>query len=359
MYINEWYVMAQSEELTDQPLQVKALGQKFALFRDSHGNAHCLANVCVHRGGSLSSGKIKGDCLQCPYHGLQYDGDGICRFIPTLPEGATIPDRAKVDAYPVDERYGLIFAFLGDLPESERTPILEAPEYDQEGWRTFNLLYHWHANLEIVTENSLDATHAEFAHTATSQEGQFRLGDQASIEMLDYDWGNSYVIRSGSLDLTQGHHGISQTFGYMNFEMKTADGTEPGDFRFYAYATPVDEYSVRRYLLHARNFYLGEENDKQLLKGVWQFENEDRVLLEDTRPLLAPNPDTRQLLLTEDQIIAQYRDFVSQRQQAGWRIDTERVNATREQTVYAIPSPARRESKGWITEEIPRIRPSD
>jgi hypothetical protein len=144
----------------------------------------------------------------------------------------------------------------------------------------------------------------------------------------------------------------------MDFEMRTADCTEPGHFRFYAYVTPVDEYSVRRYLLHARNFYLGEENDKQLLKGVWQFEKEDRILLEDTRPLLAPNPDTRQLQLTEDQIIAQYRDFVSQRQQAGWRIDTERVNATHEQTVYAIPSPARRESKGWITEEIPRIRPS-
>ena len=33
MYINEWYVMAQSEELTNRPLKVKALGQDFALFR--------------------------------------------------------------------------------------------------------------------------------------------------------------------------------------------------------------------------------------------------------------------------------------------------------------------------------------
>ena len=357
MYINEWYVMAQSEELTNRPLKVKALGQDFALFRDSDGNALCLADVCIHRGGSLSSGKIKGDCLQCPYHGLQFSGDGICRFVPTLPEGAKIPERAKVDAYPVDERYGLIFAFLGDLSKAERTPILEAPEYDQEGWRTFNLLYHWHANMQIVVENSLEATHAEFAHSATSQEGQFRLGDRASIEMLDYERGNAYVIRSGSLNLTQGHHGISQTFGHMHFDMKTEQGTETGEFRFYAYTTPVDEYSVRRYLLHARNFYFGDEMDKRLLKGVWQFEKEDRTLLEDARPLLAPGPDTRRLLLAEDQIIARYHNYNGERKKAGWRIDSDLVNTTRDQIVYAIPSPARRFSKGWVTKEIPRIPP--
>ena len=69
MYINFWYPMALSEELNEKPFRSVALGQNFALFRDSQGIARCLADTCVHRGGSLSSGKPKGDRIQCPYHG--------------------------------------------------------------------------------------------------------------------------------------------------------------------------------------------------------------------------------------------------------------------------------------------------
>jgi phenylpropionate dioxygenase-like ring-hydroxylating dioxygenase large terminal subunit len=42
--------------------------------------------------------------------------------------------RASIDAYRVDERYGLVFVFLGDLPEDERATIMPCAEYDQEGW---------------------------------------------------------------------------------------------------------------------------------------------------------------------------------------------------------------------------------
>ena len=33
------------------------------------------------------------------------------------------PQRARIDAYPVEERYGLVFVFLGDLPEREATVV--------------------------------------------------------------------------------------------------------------------------------------------------------------------------------------------------------------------------------------------
>ena len=40
-----------TDEVTSEPLQVPALGQRFALFRDAAGAAHCLADVCG--GGNL------------------------------------------------------------------------------------------------------------------------------------------------------------------------------------------------------------------------------------------------------------------------------------------------------------------
>ena len=65
----------------------------------------------------------------------------------------------------MDERYGLIFAFLGDLPEAERPPILAVKEWGQEGWRCINLEYSWTANWERSMEAGLDPAHAEFVHT--------------------------------------------------------------------------------------------------------------------------------------------------------------------------------------------------
>ena len=111
MYINFWYVAGRSEDFADQPVRRRMLGQDFVLFRDSQGIARCLANTCTHRGGSLGNGKIKGDCIQCPYHGWQFNGDGECTRIPSLGANARIPARTRVDAYPTTEKYGLVFAF--------------------------------------------------------------------------------------------------------------------------------------------------------------------------------------------------------------------------------------------------------
>ena len=128
MFINFWYPTIVSSELTDQPVKRRMLGLDFVLFRDSDGVARCLSNTCVHRGGSLAGGKIKNGCVECPYHGWQFDGDGRCQRIPSLGPDARIPSRARVDAYPTQERYGLVFAFLGDLPAEERPPLLHIAE---------------------------------------------------------------------------------------------------------------------------------------------------------------------------------------------------------------------------------------
>ena len=58
---------------------------------------------------------------QCPYHGWQFDGDGKCRKIPSLGKNAKHPGPCPgQDAYDVEEKYGIVFAFLGDLPAAER-----------------------------------------------------------------------------------------------------------------------------------------------------------------------------------------------------------------------------------------------
>ena len=132
MFINFWYAAELSENVTDSPVSARMLGQDFVLFRDTAGQVHCLSNVCIHRGAALADGKVRGDCVECPYHGWQFDRSGHCAVIPSLGADAKIPKRARVDSYPTVENYGIVFAFLGDLPEEERPPMCEIPQYREK-----------------------------------------------------------------------------------------------------------------------------------------------------------------------------------------------------------------------------------
>ena len=99
MFVNFWYAAARSHELRDRPTRVRMLGQDFALFRDAQGVARCVSDVCIHRGASLSDGKVADGKLHCPYHGWAFDGEGRCRWIPSLGRNAQIPSRARIDGY--------------------------------------------------------------------------------------------------------------------------------------------------------------------------------------------------------------------------------------------------------------------
>ena len=168
MLINQWYVAAHSHVVTTEPVRVHMLGQDMVLFRDTEGKAHCLHDVCVHRGGSLCRGDIIEDTIECPYHGWRYDGTGTCVLIPSLGPDVKPPKRARVDSYPVEERWDMIWVFFGDLPEAERPPLPDFfPEYEQNKgeWRFIRDTFVMDCNWVRAIENGVDATHASFVHT--------------------------------------------------------------------------------------------------------------------------------------------------------------------------------------------------
>jgi len=351
MYINFWYPMALSDELSDAPVKSTALSQNFALFRDSKGQAHCLADTCVHRGGSLGMGKLKDDCVQCPYHGWRYDSGGQCVHIPTLPANGKIPSKARVDSYPVEERYGIVFAFLGDLPESERPPIMELAQWEQPGWSVTSLVYDWDASIERVIENGLDATHTEFVHPSAGLEGSFNPEEIIDQKLIESQWGSAYWMDTPGVEIEHGHHGAAHQWTFLTFRSKQFEGS----FRFYSFVRPIDANSVRRYLFHARDFQHGEKMDAELVNTTMSFEQEDRPVIEAMRPLFSPRDTTSELLLPEDEIMVSYRRYLTDWQARGWHIDIEALKTLADRKVFAIPSPGRRTQKNWVMSAVPLL----
>jgi phenylpropionate dioxygenase-like ring-hydroxylating dioxygenase large terminal subunit len=369
MLINFWYPMATSAELTDKPLKVRALMQDFVVFRDSQGKAHCLSNTCVHRGGSMADGKIVGDHMQCPYHGWQFDGGGQCKRIPSLGINATIPGRTRIDAYPVQELYGLIFAFLGDLPEAERPPVLAVKEWGQPGWRTTLQHFPIAGYYERSIENGVDPAHNEYVHDTHGFSGErdeeYKIGDMRMDDSPPWGRGFWHTFKApqlpgelkqyrpgeGELEAGTGFFGTNHVWTYIH----------PGPNFFihqYLYERPIDEENTYLYLVCARNFALEEKSDAYVIERNQYVANQDRVIISNLHPRLTPDVNTKEFMVPSDRCILLYREAQKEWEAKGWRIDMDEVNRNRGKVAYAIPSPARREQKGWVLDAVPLVKPS-
>lgn len=119
-----WQVVATSEAATRIPSTVTVLGEELILFRDGSGTAGLLYPRCAHRGTSLYFGRTEDHGIRCCYHGWVFDADGVCLEQPLEPDGGRARANYFQPYYPLQERYGLIFAYMGP---PERQPIL--PRY--------------------------------------------------------------------------------------------------------------------------------------------------------------------------------------------------------------------------------------
>ncbi len=369
MYINFWYPMTTTDGLTDKPLKVKALGQDFVVFRGEDGEAKCVSNTCTHRGGSLSDGKVAGNCIQCPYHGWEFDADGHCRRIPSLGPNPKIPSRTRIDAYPVKEQHGIIFAFLGDLPEAERPPIIDVKEWGQEGWTSTLQTYTVKCNYERSIENGIDPAHNEFVHDTHGYKGEdqeYKIGDMRIVKSSDWGQGFWHTFnaptlpdeakfkdarkQAGDLEVGTGYHGPSHVWTYIHL-------SEENWMHQYLIERPIDEMNSEIFLLCMRNCYTDEKFDQNVMDRNQYVAEQDVTIVENLHPMITPDTNTKEFMLPADKCILLYRESLKEWEQNGWKIDSDVVAATAHKAAYAIPSPARREQKGWVLDTIPLTKP--
>jgi phenylpropionate dioxygenase-like ring-hydroxylating dioxygenase large terminal subunit len=121
-----WHPVGLSSDATATPCQIRVLGEDLILFRDGQGQAGLLYPRCIHRGASLYYGRVENDGIRCCYHGWKFTVDGRCIEQPCEPDnGAKTCRLVRQPHYPLKERYGLIFAYMGP---PEKQPVL--PRYD-------------------------------------------------------------------------------------------------------------------------------------------------------------------------------------------------------------------------------------
>jgi phenylpropionate dioxygenase-like ring-hydroxylating dioxygenase large terminal subunit len=178
-----WYVACESGALRGEPLAVTVLDRPIVLFRPSDGTPRALVDRCPHRNVPLSLGRLRGDELECAYHGWRFTGDGDCQFVPGLVEQRPSPARCA-SPHAVREADGLIWVW--GLPDDapDREPF-RFPHLDDRRYTTLRQSVDAEASLLDVAENAMDVPHTAYLHG-----GLFRnaSGPRNDIEVTLERW---------------------------------------------------------------------------------------------------------------------------------------------------------------------------
>ena len=196
---NTWYAAAwdfQVEE-ADNRLARTICETPLVFYKGDSGKYVALDDRCCHRAAPLSIGRIEGDCLRCMYHGLLYDPTGQVIEIPGQDH---IAKSMKVRSYPVAEKGGMIWIWMGDPALAKQDDIHHFEPLSDSAWRGFDkkAYLHYQANWLLIVDNLADFSHVAFVHTHTlggSEEYAYNT-EIENLEKMD----NGFSLQRRDLD---------------------------------------------------------------------------------------------------------------------------------------------------------------
>jgi phenylpropionate dioxygenase-like ring-hydroxylating dioxygenase large terminal subunit len=365
MFINNWYVACTVDELGDSPRLVKILAHDFVVFRNDTG-IHCFSDLCCHRGASLSLGTCKDNQLECPQHGWLFNSDGKCTLIPAgIKTPTEPPKRARVPAYPVEEKYGLVFVFLGNMDEQERPAVPDImPEWDTDDWHKDVITRDKDINYMRMCENYNDPCHVHYIH-------EFAKWLPKGVSIVDHELTDSYVKAWHAAWDKGGNHSESSglMMEYNVISCVSRNTNYQPDYPpqiVTAYTTPVDDHNTRIYMVILMPKDEITMLDGSTVRGASATEHrdlvtmtrdvvmdEDYVVLRTTRPVNAA-PTTEEVLVEADRTVVQVRQMTMAYGEAQGFIDTHHLREIEADHITVIPCPDHiTEPKGWVHQLAP------
>jgi 3-ketosteroid 9alpha-monooxygenase subunit A len=230
-YPRGWFQVGYSSDLVNCAVQpLKYFDHDLVLFRTASGTPHVFSAFCAHLGAHLGyGGVVEGNCHRCPFHAWQYDERGQCA---SIPYASRIPKGASLQAWPTEERSGILFVWHDPqfAPPAWSPP--ELWEFETTGWSDyFRYQRTVRTSIAEVVENIFDLAHGQFVH-------QNDNGNSAPEVTYDFDGHGATVVFENDLALlgAKTHH--VTTLNDLGLNVNRATGV--GAKSFLSAYTPID-----------------------------------------------------------------------------------------------------------------------
>ena len=316
---NAWYASAWSHEVKRELMARKICNQNIVFFRRTDGKVAALADQCWHRLVPLSIGRLHGDRVACPYHGLEFDCSGRCTHMPSQ---ETINPAARVRAYPCVERHRLVWLWMGDPALADPTLVPDIHQNDSPDWAGDGRRNHAPCNYKLIVDNLMDLTHETFVHSTS-------IGDRAVAEApFDVTHGKDFVeVARWMLNIEPppfwaaqyGKPGKVDRWQIIRFlppstividvgVAKTGSGAPQGDRSqgvtgcVVNTMTPETDSTTHYFWSFQRNYRLEEQTlTNALREGVTNVFDEDGAIFKHQQRAIEENPDKTFYNLNIDQ----------------------------------------------------------
>ena len=247
LFRSYWLPAMLASELPENgcpPVRVKLLGERLIAWRDGNGNYALMDEFCAHRGTSLWVGRNEEGGLRCPYHGWKYDHTGQCIEVPSEPVESGFCKKIKLKSYPLIERGGVLWTYLGPadkqppLPEWEFALVPDAQRFVSKRVQESNWLQ--------AMEGGIDSSHVSFLHRGElntdplfkgAKANQYNLRDSRPVFEVVESAGGLYI--GARRDADEGNYYWRITQWVMpSFTMIPPRGNHPVHGHFWV---PIDD----------------------------------------------------------------------------------------------------------------------
>lgn len=299
-----WYAAAWTNEVGRGLLTRTILEQPVLIYRTENGEAVAIGNMCAHRFAPLSMGKLIGDTVQCPYHGLRYDKSGKCVLNPH--SDGVIPAKMAVPQYPAVEKHNLLWVWMGTPEKADPATIPDFSCHTDPELAFVGGVIEMKANYQLIADNLLDLAHGEFVHEGILASEAITRSKLETIQRGTTVWANRWMPDGPAIpaqamiydDYVPGE--MVDQWAYMRWDAPshllldvgiTKKGA-PRSKGVFIYGTdiltPKDEFNTYYFWGITRNYKIDQpaagEQWQQIIHAA--FEGQDQVVIEAQQRML-------------------------------------------------------------------------
>ncbi|VTU22250.1 Toluene-4-sulfonate monooxygenase system iron-sulfur subunit TsaM1 [Variovorax sp. SRS16] len=295
---NTWYPLAWARDVRHELTKRRVLEEDIVVFRGEDGRVAALEDACPHRLAPLSLGTLRGNAVECGYHGLTFDCSGRCVRVPGQD---TVPASIQVRAYPTTESMGMVWIWMGKPELADRSAVFHLPQYDDPKFSVVEGdALHVDASYLSLADNLCDPSHVTYVHRSTlASEGRIETPVQDKREgnkVVTWRWVidgplipvfNGLKDFGGNVDRWHYYHYHAPSIAVIDFgSAKTGTGAPEGDLgdciQMFAchFITPIDERSCTQHWLCLKNSPADPAIDARLMSDLRMTFDEDKRILE-------------------------------------------------------------------------------